>query len=244
MRIVGCIILLAVATTAPSSLPEQLRQIDRAAGRIKDLTAHFEQRKFTALLIKPLISSGQVRGAGSVVRWDTQLPAPIVLYADRDELRLYYPDQKAEEIYPIDQRMSDLLSSPLPRLSTIKEHFTIELADPGDLADLPRRDPVTMLALRLTPADATLAAHVRRVIVVLEMNTGLSLAVRTIDPDDDHTDIIFSDIRVNTGFDEQSLEPAVPADTAISHPLASAPQSSPPLQQSSPLPGPSNHANR
>jgi outer membrane lipoprotein-sorting protein len=221
MKIAVAILLLSVAATVPVSLSDQLTQVDQAAARIRDLTAHFEQRKFTAMLLQPLISSGQVRSAGSVVRWDTQVPSEIVLYANRSELRLYYPDQKLEEIYPIDQRMSDLLSSPLPRLSTIKEHFTIEAAKAGDLTDLPGGGAT--LALRLTPADASLAAHVRRVIVVLDTKTGVALAVRTIDPDDDHTDILFSDVRLNTGLDEHSLDLAVPPETTISHPLASAP---------------------
>jgi outer membrane lipoprotein-sorting protein len=223
MRIAVCILLLALTTTTPISLSDQLRQVDDAAAHIKDLTAHFEQRKYTALLTEPLISSGQVRSAGSVVRWDTQEPSAIVLYANRTQLRLYYPDQKLEEIYAIDRRMSDLLSSPLPRLSTIKEHFTIEVAGADDLTGLPSSGAT--LSLRLTPDDAALAAHVRRVIVVLDMKTGTAVAVRTIDPDDDHTDIIFSAVQINSGLDEQSLELAVPAETTISHPMASAPAS-------------------
>jgi outer membrane lipoprotein-sorting protein len=230
MKILPSILLLAVAVAgaAPATLSDQLNAIDHAAAGIKDLTARFEQRKFTALLTKPLISSGLVRGAGAVVRWDTREPAPSVLYADRAELRLYYPDQKLEEIYPVDQRMSDLLASPLPRLSTIKEHFTIEIASPGDVADLPHGDAT--LALRLTPIDAALAAHLRQVFVVLDVHTGLALAIRTIDPDDDRTDITFSDMRVNTGLDEASVDLAVPAGTAISRPLAAA--------------APANHASR
>jgi outer membrane lipoprotein-sorting protein len=193
-------------------------RIDNAAAGIKDLSGRFEQRKFTALLMEPLISSGQVRSAGPVVRWDTQEPSAIVLYADRDELRLYYPDQKLEEIYPIDQRMSDLLNSPLPRLSTIKAHFTIAAASADDLRDLP--GGAGTLGLRLTPIDAELTAHIHQVIVVLDISTGLTVAVRTIDADDDHTDIIFSDMHVNTGINERSLDLVLPAGTAISRPLA------------------------
>lgn len=228
MRIIGAILLLAIATTAPASFTDQLGRIDRAAAGIKDMTARFEQRKFTALLTKPLISSGLVRSAGSVVRWDTRQPAAIVLYANQAELRLYYPDQKLEEIYPVDQRMSDLLNSPVPRLSTISGHFTIEAADSGDVADLPHG--AETLALRLTPADPALAEHLRRAIVVLDVNAGLAVAIRTIDPDDDHTDILFSDLHVNTGLDERSLDLAVPGGTMISHPLAAS--------------GPPNHASR
>ena len=130
----------ATATTAPENidaeLQTQLTEIDRRAGQVKDLTANFVQKKFTALMNKPLVSSGQVRSAGPVIRWDTHAPQASVLYTDGKELRLYYPSQKLEEIYPIDQRLSDLLASPVPRLKAVRDHFQISRADNSVIAEL------------------------------------------------------------------------------------------------------------
>jgi hypothetical protein len=52
-------------------------------------TVHTAQQKFTALLRKPLASSGVVRLKGAVSRWDTRRPEPAVLHADGRELRMY-----------------------------------------------------------------------------------------------------------------------------------------------------------
>jgi outer membrane lipoprotein-sorting protein len=213
--------LAAVAEVmADPTLTAQLAKIDVAAATIKDMSAHFQQRKFTSLLVKPLVSTGRVRSCGSVVRWDTQQPQPAVLYADKLELRLYYPEQKLEEVYPLDQRLGDLIASPLPRLAAIRDHFNIARAAPGDLADgLEQTTSAEILTLRLTPIDHALAQHVQAVIVVLDVKTGLSMAVRTIDPDGDRTDMMFSGVRLNTGLDPSALQLNVPADTMISHPL-------------------------
>src|SRR5262249_3380286 len=150
-----------------------------AAAKIKDITAHFQQRKFTALLKNPLVSSGTARAAGSVARWDTTQPTPCSLYADQRELCLYYPDERLEEIYSIDQRLGDLLSSPMPRLPAIQRHFSIERADAADLPGAPpwSADSPSTLALRLVPTDAQLSQHVRQVLVLLDRQTGMSLAV-------------------------------------------------------------------
>src|SRR5438552_3994802 len=110
-----------VAPGAPPASPEsdelraKIDDIDRRAGRINDLTARFELHKFTALLKKPLVSSGRVRMKGSVVRWDTEATEPSVLHSDGREIRMYYPRQRAVEVYPIDRRLTDLAASPLPR---------------------------------------------------------------------------------------------------------------------------------
>jgi outer membrane lipoprotein-sorting protein len=203
--------------TVDPQLDAQLTQIDAAARQIKDLSAHFEQDKFTALLKKPLISIGTVRSAGSVIRWDTDQPQPCSLYADQKNLILYYPAQKLEEIYPIDQRVSDLLSSPLPRLDTIKKHFTIKLTASSVAA------PAGTLSLRLTPNDPELARHIQLVNVVLDIKTGLTLQVQTVDADGDRTQITFAGAQTNTGLDPSRLELQIPADTTVSHPADSAP---------------------
>jgi outer membrane lipoprotein-sorting protein len=225
LALAGCTFALAQAAPArDATLESQLHQVDAAAQRVKDLTAHFEQDKFTALLTRPLVSTGMVRGAGSVIRWDTEQPEPCSLIADQKTVRLYYPKQKLEEIYPIDQQIANLLSSPVPRLASIERYFTIERAGANDL---PKNMPIKEnLALRLTPGDEGLARHVRQVLVLLDIKTGLTLMVQTIDSDGDRTQITFSDARVNSGIEAGSLELNVPADTTISHPLDSAPASS------------------
>ena len=164
-------------------------------------------------------------GGGGGGRWDTERAQACTLYTDGQELRLYYPDEKREEIYPVDARWGDLLTSPVPRLSAIKKHFTIERATQDELSGALRSAAAAngSLALRLTPHDAELAQHVREVVVVLDEAAGLTRAVETTDPDGDRTEIVFSAVHINTGLVPGDLELQVPADTAVSRPLEGAP---------------------
>ena len=239
LRITGKLLALSLAvlwfaepvSAAPDTNPAldpafeaRLKEIDAKAGAVRDFTARFEQKKYTALLRKPLISSGVVKVLGGTVRWDTERPDPAVLHADSKEVRLYYPKQKLVEVYPIDKRMSDLAASPLPRLAALKESFSFEplspadmRADAGELADGPDR-----LAVRLKPTGGFLKQHVGEVRVLLDVRTGLMLSVVTVDVEGDRTVIRFSDARPNTGLKPADVALDLPADVKVSRPLDAA----------------------
>src|SRR6476661_7617987 len=148
------------------ALRARLDDIDRRAGEVRDLTARFEQQKFTALLKKPLVSSGRVRMKGSVVRWDTETPEPAVLHSDGREIRMFYPRQRVVEVYPIDKRITDLAASPLPRLAALREHFRIEAARPaaGHAGGGRDENKTDRVSIRLTPTDSFLKEHVDQVL--------------------------------------------------------------------------------
>ena len=202
----------ATLPAVDAQLARELSEVDSHAASVKTLSASFVQQKQTAMLKKPLVSRGQVRSSGSVVRWDTTLPQPTVLYADERDLRLYYPQQNLEEIYPIQQRMADLLTSPLPRLDAIKSHFQIERAYGTPSANGP-------LMLRLTPIDPELQKHVQEVVVTIDRASGILQQVQTTDADGDQTQIEFANVKVNQPLDKSELELKVPAGTKISEPM-------------------------
>ncbi len=198
------------------ALTAELGAVDARAAKIKDFTAEFRQEKFTALLKKPLVSVGSVRVAGPIIRWDTREPEPTVLYSDGREIRIYYPTQKLQEIYTIDQRLGDLATSPLPRLATLREHFVMERS--GGESFNPPKDRKTLL-LKLTPIDKTLQEHVDRVNVLLDIEAAHILELEMIDADGDRTHVAFSKFRLDSNIRPADLELTVPADTAVSRPL-------------------------
>lgn len=214
------LITLCVAagpTTAPgdAKLWAKLAEIDQRAGQIKSLTASFDQQKFTALLRKPLESSGRIRIEGAVIRWDTAQPEPSVLFIDGREVKVYYPNQKTLEIYPLDKRLADLAASPLPRLDVLKERFNIEQIPVADLDKSAAADD--FLALRLTPNDESLAEHVKQVRVLLDIHKACIMKAEVTDGDGDRTVLSFKDVQVNADVGDLSL--VVPPGTAVSHPL-------------------------
>jgi len=198
-----------------------LEDVDRRAGLTKDLVGNFRQEKHTALLKKPLVSSGRIRMKANVVRWDTDSPEPGVLYADGREIRMYYPKQSTVEIYPIDKRLADLAASPLPRLGALRQHFKIEPAPPGraNAQSEIRRDTASAIEIRLLPSDPYLAEHVEEVRVALDVTTACVTRVEMLDTDGDRTVIQFTEVKTNTGVKDADLDLVLPPTTKVSRPL-------------------------
>ena len=211
----------AVAADEPAALRARLDDIDRRAAAVSDLSGRFRQEKFTALLKKPLVSSGRVRTKGAVVRWDTETPEPAVLHADGKEIRMYYPKQSVVEVYPIDRRLAELAASPLPRLAALRQHFSIEQL-PRDQQPQAERDDPNRLALRMVPTDELLGKHVDEVRVTLDAAAASVVRVEVDDADGDHTVIRFLDVMTNTGIKPSDLELVLPAGTKVSKPLEGA----------------------
>ena len=211
-----------VNDSVDSTFRAKLDDIDRRAGHTRDLTARFEQQKFTALLKKPLVSAGRVRMKGSVVRWDTESPEPVVLHSDGREISMFYPRQRVVEVYPIDRRITDLAASPLPRLAVLREHFRIERADPTHTAGPDVENNAgrgERIPLRLTPTDEFLREHVEQVLVVLDADQACVVSVRVDDADGDRTLMRFSDIQLDAGLKDSDVALSIPSGTKVSRPL-------------------------
>ncbi len=212
--------------TQPASAPSdaaldvRLEEIDARGARIKDFAATFRQEKVTSLLKEPLISTGTVRVTGATVRWDTQHPEPAVLYSDGREVKMYYPRQAALEVYPIDQRIGDLASSPLPRLEALRRHFKIREIPLKDFSD--GNDDTRQIALRLEPSEESLKEHVDCVNVLLDVRGAYILKLETIDADGDRTVVRFQDVKLNAGMKEAELALFLPPGIKVTRPLEGA----------------------
>lgn len=235
-------------TAPPSEDPVLIRRlevIDAYAAGITDLTATFDQRRHTALLRKPLVSSGRVRLKGSVIRWDTAAPGASVLVIDATSLRILYPEQRALEIYPMESGLSRLASTPLPRLKVIREQFVIRECKPSEMDGGLAAGTTAALAIVLTPTGEDLKKYVREVRVLLDEPPpgepgnekqgenrpregrdhrpyGVARQVEVTDADGDRTIVVFTDIQVNIGLQDSELALVVPDGTRISRPLEGA----------------------
>jgi outer membrane lipoprotein carrier protein len=233
-RAVACSLLLvplliaaADAPPSPTSRPanvdpaawQRMLDIDARAGKIEDLTADFEQQKFTAMLKKPLISSGVVAVRGSAMLWDTRKPEASQLQIDQKEVRIYYPAQRTIEVYQIQQKLGQLAASPLPRLAVLREHFTFEPIAVSEMGEKNNADD-NFFAVRMTPIDPELREHVEGVRVLLDAQRGLIIRLEMRDPDGDRTLISFSNVKTNVGLKDGDLKIAAPADVKITRPLA------------------------
>ena len=223
MLAIGALIFASqVIRAAPATLPApgpalaaKLADIDRRGARITTLWATFEQQKFTAMLRKPLTTSGAIAVNPSAMRWDTQRPQKNVLLITDKQVEVYYPDQASLEVYDIDAKIADLASSPLPRLGVLKEKFSIAEIPAAQLTQ--PAPAVGCIALKLLPLTDDLRQHVQQVCVLVNIAGGYVVQAEYTDADDDRTVIRFGDVKLNGAVGDLSLK--VPAGTKISHPL-------------------------
>lgn len=217
-------LLLAADAPAPTSRPadidpaawQRMLAIDARAAQIEDLTADFEQQKFTAMLKKPLISSGVVAVQGANMLWQTRKPEPSMLQIDPREVRIYYPQQKTIEVYQVEQKLGQLAASPVPRLAVLREHFRFA---PIPVAEMGETDDSRYFAVRMTPIDAALREHVEEVRVLLDAERGLIVRLEMRDSDGDRTLISFTNVKTNVGLKDGDLRIAAPTDVVITRPL-------------------------
>lgn len=208
------------AQTAPTTQPtleSQLESADAKASQIEDLTADFEQRKFSALLRDPLVTRGQVLAKRTVMLWRGQTPEPTRMRVSLERMQIYYVNQKLIEDYPIIGKLGSLAASPLPRLATLRERFTLS-ADHG--ADLkPIGEIAAPLAVRLTPIEDEVKQYVDHVRVLLDTSRGLVMVFELTDPDGERTVIRFSNVHTNTNLSDAELALDAPKDVKIVKPL-------------------------
>jgi outer membrane lipoprotein-sorting protein len=208
-------------TTAPAGLDaglwERMKLIDQAAARIEDLTADFEQQKFTPLLKNPMTSVGTVWARRSQMLWNTRAPEPTVLHVDESQVMLFYPKQRTVEIYPLSGQLAQLAASPVPRLADLLRHFRFAPASAQDLGVAP--DPNHEVFL-LTPTDPEIREHLKNVTVLIDAKAGYILEFKSVDADDEITILRFSDVKTNSKFDDARLQLNLPADVKTIRPLA------------------------
>lgn len=196
---------------------DRLQSVDEAMARVEDLRAEFEQHRHTPLLKRPLVSKGVVLCKGDLVRWDTTSPRRSSLLIGEGSIRMYYPEDKLVEIYPLGEGFQDLAGAPLPRLSILKKRFDIVQIALKDLNA--REDEPKLLAIEMTPKGQDFRRHVASVKVLIDESRPAAIKVVITDPDGEVTEIVFSHIAINGGLKREQIDLKLPENVRVSRPL-------------------------
>lgn len=196
---------------------KRLEVVDAAMAKVEDLRADFEQRRHTPLLKKPLVSSGVVLTKGTLVRWDTAAPHASSLLVGPESIKVYYPADNLVEVYPVGEGFKDLAGAPLPRLSVLKARFDIARAAPEDPSAI--KEDAKLLAVQLTPKSEELRKHVASVKVFIDESRPAATKVVMTDPDGEVTEIVFSNVQLNSGVRDDEMEQKLPPGVRVSRPL-------------------------
>jgi outer membrane lipoprotein-sorting protein len=216
---IGTIAVVAACSAAwvqPEGLEARLERLDARLAKIKDVRAKFEQRKRTKLLKRPMESGGKVSAKGAVVKWETLRPRAMTMLVSETAVKVYYPDDRLLEEYPLDERYRQAAIGPIPRLSALKERFEVKSIDAASLTD--EKDTASLLALELTPKGQELRKHVAWVRVLIDEGAPCAKRVIVRDPDGDETEIAFSSVELDRGMEAGELELKVPEGTKVVKP--------------------------
>ncbi|MFN5944923.1 MAG: outer membrane lipoprotein carrier protein LolA [Phycisphaerae bacterium] len=213
---------------ADSQLDAAMQAVDDRIANIEDLRANFEQRKSSAMLRQPMVSTGEVIARGDVVLWRTQQPRKSDMRVGPGEIRLLYPDDKLLEIYPV-HNAKGIAGGPLPRLNELRELFTFARASEPPAS-------ASTLQVLLTPRSQELKNAVATVMVTIDTSVPCVTKIVMTDPDGEQTSVEFTQIRINTGVKDVDLALHLPEGTRESKPLEGmpAPQSPESRQEAPP----------
>jgi len=222
--VLGGGILSAQEETTPNeaadnnALLAELNELRKRLHHMVDLQADFIQEKHTVLLRRPIVSNGRVRMAGELMRWDTLKPAPSSLLISPGQIKLYYPQQNLLEIYPVDQQLVRLASSPVPRMEVMREHFTLSRIVIGQWSEF--TDSEGYLAVAMKPLDEKLGEHVELIRLLIDRRTGYLKVMELLDADGERTVTRFLEVQINTGQNAEQLALNPPEGVRISRPLS------------------------
>lgn len=214
------LLLATIARAGPTTEPALWAEMQSLAAKVEkvdSISADFEQRKFTPMLKKPLISSGTVLGKGSTALWKTTKPQSTSMLVSPKEIRIYYPQQAIVESYPVQGQLGALAASPLPRLDVLKQFFSFE-KDTAASIDATKTD-ADFLAIRMTPSNAELQKHVKMVRVLLDRKTGSIALAENTDADGDRTLLAFSNVKLDADVSDGAMKLEIAAGTKETHPL-------------------------
>lgn len=210
--------LQTLDTAAKAAFEARLTQVGARLATVKDLRADFVQRKKTSLLKKPIESKGTLTSRGASVLWQTREPRPIGMLVNEAEVKVYYPEDKLVEVYPLGSGFRDATGGPLPRLEQLRERFDVVELDAKELSDSPDRSH--LMAIRLTPKSDELKKHIASVRVLIDDSIPCANRVVVVDPDGDEIELRFSNVRINSDVADTEVDLTFPKGVRVSHPIS------------------------
>lgn len=216
------------ASAQANSFETKLQGLDAKMAKVVDLRASFEQRKKTALLKKPIVSSGTLSCKGESVLWRTTKPRESQLLVTPDKVTVHYPADRLAEVYPVGARFRDAAGGPLPRLPKLREKFEMREMTGDEMKALGVDGAPDRLCVVMTPKSEDLKKYVAMVRVVIDTKVPCADRVVVSDPEGDETEIRFSSVTINVGMKDTELELALPEGTKVSTPGAATAKAAPP----------------
>jgi len=182
-----------------------LRRFQATGQDVKSMEAEFTQRKESALLLEPQVSTGQFSFvAPDRVRWEYLEPNPISMTIVEGEMLTWYRDLGQAEKMVIDSQSERILAY-VGAGSSIRE-----LLQYFDVSLRVAADPTAPYQLELLPRYPRVAKRLRQLNVWIDSESYLVTQLRYVEPDGDVTEYEFDEFEVNTDVPSDRFDLAIP----------------------------------
>lgn len=186
--------------------------LKRLAERMKDvrvLTCAIRQERKTALVEKPLTSSGTMAYRREPGRLVFRLTAPRAseIHMDRAAYQVYRPDEKRLERieFEDDVLTRQLLALFDPQPEAVGKRFAMTRVDA----------PAGEIALRFDPTDEQVRRRVASIALTLAEADATIRRIRYVQADGDEVSFEMSDVRLNPDLPPTAFELKVPEGTRV-----------------------------
>jgi outer membrane lipoprotein carrier protein len=215
-RVALILFLLLGSPLAPAfgqSTDELIRTIDEQQRKIETFSAQFNQKKETALVKKPLISSGRVKfKRPGLIHWNYVEPERIEVAIDGQGIWIYYPGSFQAEKYSLG-RNKRITQSLEPLLAIFQKTFG-QLS--GDYAvDYKGLETKFLHHFLLHPRDERTKNFLSAVDLWIDKTSGAIIRFKMVESNGDRLNLEFYNFQINPPLNDDDLKIKIPPSVRV-----------------------------
>lgn len=201
---------LAPSLTLRERLDALVERVKLEQKSVETMEADFIQDKVSSMLLEPERARGEFSyQAPDSVRWEYLSPKPIVVLINEDELVTWYRDLGTAERLKVKRYSEEVFKylGASGSLETLMEYFELNVAFPTS-----RTEPYH---LHLLPRYPRIEKRVKAMELWIDGESFLPFRLRYEEPNGDHTEYRFLDMRINGDIPEERFELHLPSDVTV-----------------------------
>ena len=160
--------------------------------KLKTLEARFVQHQESSLLAAPEDSKGVFSyAAPDRVRWEYQLPNPITVVIQGDQMTTWYRDLRRADLVKVGRYSNQVFKylGASGNMQTLLDYFTVKLAMPEKKGDAYR--------MELIPRYARISKRLKSMTIWIDPELFFPTRMKYVEADGDTTEYEFRDLRKN-----------------------------------------------
>lgn len=191
-------------------LERLVERVKLEQSQVETMEAAFEQDKVSSLFLRPETATGVFSyRAPENIRWEYESPDPIVMLINGEELITWYPDLQRAEAMTV-RRYSEQVFKYLGAggsLDTMLKYFWLTVSFPESSGEPYHLD--------LRPRYQRIAKRIQGLELWIDGESFLPIRLKYVEPNGDHTEYRFRDLRVNQKLPADRFELELPPDVVV-----------------------------